>query len=272
LALSFWLFALNGHKRNEKNKARLEFGARFSNGAMKLNLSVLLLGAALLMPFGSHVVFAQDALSGVALHPPYPQAAHELVRRLREQLAAHNPSLEKWAVFYRPQSNLIEVQSSETVWISPRVLPNGPDLEDFDADPALSHPSFSLRVQPLVSPTDYKRFVAENATIDMQLGQMQLQMRGISHKFDSYLPKNEEEKGQVDAYNRLKNSLHVLPDLYFQNISLSWENFNWSRALSFSPSEYADIVSDNPPVWEKEQAEAARVFTQLVSNYQDPQK
>jgi len=239
---------------------------------MKLNLSILLLGAALLMPFGSPVVFAQNAMAKAAPAPIHPEAARELVRRLREQLAAHNPPLEKWAVFYRPQLNLVEVQSSEEVWISPRVLPNGPDLEDFDADPALSHPSFSLRVEPFVSPADYKRFVAENAAIDTQREQMQTQMKGVSHKFDSFLPRTDHEKRQVAAYNRLKSFRHVLPDLYFQDISLSWEDFNWSRALSLDPDKYPGLTDKNSHGWQREQAEAARVFTQLVSRYQAPQK
>jgi len=116
----------------DENKARLEFGARFSNRAMKLKISVMLLGAALLLPFGSRVLFAQDAVTKTSPAPIHPEAARELVRRVREQLAASNPTLKKWAVYYEPESNLIVAQSREMVWMLPPVGINGPPSGSFE--------------------------------------------------------------------------------------------------------------------------------------------
>jgi len=119
---------------------------------------------------------------------------------------------------------------------------------------------------------DYRRFVAENATIDTQLGQIETKMRNTGHKFDSFLPKNEDEKKKVDAYNRLKSSRHVLPDLYFQNIGFSWLYFAGDGAIFRVPSEYPAPVSDKSPAWKKEQAQVADIITALVSHYEVPQK
>jgi len=256
----------------DKNKARLEFGARFSNGAMELNLSVLLLGAVLLMPFGSRVVFAQNAVPKAAYVPPYPEATRELVQRIRGQLAAQSPPLEKWAVFYSPDYKLIKAESSETVWVSPPMQPNGSPFEDLDNEAALRHPSFSLRLERLVSPADYKRFVAGNAAIDTQLGQMQTRMKGISRKFDSFWGRTDHEKRQVAAYDRLKKSRHILPDFYFESISLSWGYVPGSHVIFRIPGESPFAVYDKAPAWEKEQAQVAGILTALVSHYEAPQK
>ena len=173
-----------------------------------------------------------------------------------------------WEVTYKPQYDLIEVQLEQVVIISPDSNFNAnPVLNEHPADAdrpfPLGRPFFWLRVKPFVSPEEYTRLKAENEAIEKRLDEMSEQMQRwrIAHKFDSFMPKNEEEKKKVDAYNNLKNSRHDLPDFYFRNVSLEGPTLWDSETFR---TEAAD--------WQQDQAETIKALLQLLSRYEPEAK
>ncbi len=171
-----------------------------------------------------------------------------------------------WNVNYEPQFDLIEVQSREPVLIEPEATINGAMFEN--REPTSRQFSFSLRVRPLVSLSEYARFQAENAAINDQLAQMQTQMKGIRRKFDSYAPKDAVEKARVDAYNAAKAKIHALPLFYFHDLSLSVAFYDGQPIFSanelFDPKEKTEQL----PQWQRQQKAAALVVAQLLTRYE----
>lgn len=176
-----------------------------------------------------------------------------------------------WSLRYEPQSDLIEVQSREPALIEPEYMINGPLLLE-KPKPTSRHFGFILRVHPLVSTAEYARFQAENAVIAAQLEQMQTQMKGISHKFDSYLPRNAAEKERVDAYNRVKAKTHYLPSFYFRDISLSVFYYNRQPIFGGDALFDPEPASAEQPQWQRQQKAAALKVSELLTRYEPAAK
>lgn len=246
---------------------------------MKSNLSVLLLGAALLTPFGSPVVFAQNAVPKAA--PAQDETACALARLISAGLkqrqsdgVAPEKRLWTWYVSYEPQYDMIKVQRGQAVLVPPTFLPIG--VPESQIKPVMGHPAFGFHVQPFVSPTDYRRFQIENTALSEQLGKMAEQMRDINPDFHNsyvFIPRNEEQKKRVEAYHRVQSSLHDLPDFSFRNISLSCVCFSPDGFGMWRPFRPFSIgTEEGLQGWQREQAEAERVVTQLLAHHDAPQK
>ena len=171
-----------------------------------------------------------------------------------------------WSVNYEPQFDLIEVQSRNPAWIEPEVIINGSPFEE--RKPTSHLFGFALRVKPLVSPAEYVQFKAENAAIYDQMAQMQTQMKGISHKFDSYLPKNAAEKARVDAYNGAKTKIHALPLFYFRNLSLSVAFYDGHPIFDYNELFDSEIQTAQLPLWQRQQKAAALTVAKLLTRYE----
>ncbi len=186
--------------------------------------------------------------------------------------ASPNTPYGSWEVTYQPQYNLIQVQREDEVLITHEPMLN--DSPEPHA-PTLGPPNFLLSVEPFISPEEYARLKAENATINGQLSHMAVGMKDIRHKFDSYLPKNDQEKQKVAAYNKLKASLHDLPDFYFRDISLSWWVLGLGESFVFhQPGEIPAAFKPNARQkgWEYERATTVQAILPLLSRYEpEPQ-
>jgi hypothetical protein len=102
------------------------------------------------------------------------------------------------------------------------------------APAALGQFTLVFHIEPFVSPTDFTERKAQNDEVRKQLSALSEQMRHIPHKFDSFLPRTDDEKKQVEEYKRLRGRLHQLPAYYFRNIS-----FNPGRYMSrYSINDY----------------------------------
>ena len=172
-----------------------------------------------------------------------------------------------WEVTYKPQYDLIEVQLEQVVIISPNSNFNAnPVLNEHPADAdrpfPLGRPFFWLRVKPFVSPAEYTRLKAENEAIEKRLDEMYERMRRqhVARQHDRFMPKNEEEKDLVDAYNDLKYSHHDLPDFYFRNISLSRPIFWGDSRISTEMEETTE--------WQRDQVSIVQALQKLLSSYE----
>ena len=236
----------------------------------------------LLCPVGERAVFAQIAVANSEEAVRNRDAtASSLVRLIEFKLPRQNglnlpaeeaEKLWSWSVWYQPQYNLVDVQCNQLVLMEPEFAFNLSINEK--REPALKKPSFSFRVQPFISPEQYNRLAADNVIIDEQLMRMQGQMMKISRKFDSYSPRNAEEKKKVDQYNRLKTSRHDLPDFYFRDISVSWVWFPGRPSESRHAGKIPNFVTatENQEGWQREQADAAKAVLQLLSRYEPQEK
>ena len=176
-----------------------------------------------------------------------------------------------WNVTYQPQYGIIAVKRDQEVLMRPSAVING---NGEARSPQLAHPGFTLLIEPFVSPTEYARLQAENDATRKQLSEMYDQMlhQRISHKFDSFLPKNEEEKKKVDAYNKLKGTTHHLPDYYFRGVSLSWMSYDQLFRRPGETPRSLTIGADEQKGWESEQAQAVQAILKIVSHYEPEAK
>lgn len=222
---------------------------------------LLLLGALALAPAIGRAAQVQTAPTEIASGERDATAA-ALVRLIAARLDGAF-----WSVRYEPQFDLIEVQSRNPALIEPEYTINGPMLSE-KPKPIARNFGFSLRVESLISTADYASFHAENAALAARLEQMQAQMKGISHKFDSYLPRDAAEKARVDAYNRAKAQRHFLPLFYFRDISLSVVYYNGQSP--FDPLALFDPKPEigEQPQWQRQQKAAALAVSKLLTRYQ----
>ncbi len=186
--------------------------------------------------------------------------AATLVRLMAAQLGGT-----RWKVDYEPQYDLITVESQKPAWIEPEAILND---SPFEKRKPTSHLfGFSLRVQPLISPAEHARLSAENKEIETQLQQMAAQMKDISHKFDSFSPRDTEQKRRVDAYNLLKAKRHSLPHFYFGDISLAVNSY--THQPIFEPVALFDesAPTATEPQWQIQQKRAAHAVAQLLTRY-----
>ncbi len=206
--------------------------------------------------------------------------ACELVRTISFKLPRQNglnlapqTDIWSWDVLYRPQFHTIEIRRDQPVATTSSFTGIN-DGGIRKREPVSIYPEFSFEVQPFVTPEEYNRYKAENNAIDEQLDQMRREMKNINRKFDRHLPKTEDEKKKVDAYNRLKSSRHFLPDFYFRGISLSWARYEGiGFAISRRPGHNPALVTSTELMgWRREQADAAQAVLKLLSRYEPEEK
>jgi hypothetical protein len=177
------------------------------------------------------------------------------VNRLLHAIRAELPK--GWAASYDEECSWLEVSRDEAV-LCVSALPNGLGDEESESF------AFAFRVVEVVHLEDYRRLFAENEQTRKKLGTIYQELieKGVSHKFDSFLPRTKEEEMAVGQYEALKKSLHKIPDFYFGNVSLAWE-FN-------SPGNPVIIVSDD-----RVRDECAKVqenVVRLLSKYEDAEQ
>jgi len=155
-------------------------------------------------------------------------SVNQLLRGIRGELP------KGWAVSYDEEYEWLEVSRNEAI-VSLSALPNGDLFEESEQRTF----AFAFRVIEAVNLKDYRRLRADNErtkTLMIAMYQDRTNKR-ISHKFDSFVPKNKEEEMAVAQYEALKKSLHTLPDFYFGTISLRW-------AFNSSDNRVMSIVDD----------------------------
>ncbi len=188
-------------------------------------------------------------------------SAAALVRLIVVQLDA------TWNVQYRPQFDLIEVQSRQQFLIEQPVFPSQPALFSQPVEDGqtllTTHLEFWLRVKPFISPADYARFQAENAKVEAQLAPMAAQLKRIEGKPGAFWPRNPEEKQLVEQYRLTKAKLHDLPMFYFQDASLDL-TFIYGQPVDLFGN--ADDIGDQAE-WRRQQREAALRVTKLLTRY-----
>ena len=207
-------------------------------------------------------------------------AASALARSIYEQLPEQDKVNQplgtqfwSWDVTYQPQYGTIKVERDQEVLMESGVVINGDGKK---RPPTLARPGFTLLIESFLSPAEYVRFKAENDAVYKQLDEMYEQMlhQRIDHKFDSFLPKTEEEKKTVDAYDKLKRKIHHLPDYYFRNMSVSWVTAGYDE-LFHRPGETPrrfTVRADEQESWEREQAQAVQAVLKIVSHYESEAK
>ena len=140
------------------------------------------------------------------------------VDRLLRVIRAELP--EGWTASYDKEGSWLKVSRDEPV-LSFSALPNRPAGGE---KPERRTFVFAFHVAAVVHPAEYHRLRAENAKIQEKVTALykELVRKKVSGKFDDFLPSTDEEKASVAQYETLKESLHPLPDFYFNDISLEW--------------------------------------------------
>jgi len=93
--------------------------------------------------------------------------------------------------------------------------------------------ALTLRFGPPITREAYGQLVEENDGVSRDTAAMRDRMRHIRHKFDSYLPNTPEDRRLVETYDRLRKSLHDLPDCHDEKHSV-WmgESVAWPCAFA----------------------------------------
>jgi hypothetical protein len=158
--------------------------------------------------------FAMVATLATGEPTPVPE---ESVRNLVERIRAELP--QGWSVSYDAQYAYLEVKRNKPAATNTGGINYGGN-EKRENDVVF----FSLRVLTKVEPAEYDRLAAENARIRKEADAIYQVLNGkrTDRKFDSFSPREEEDKKLVARYEGLKESLHPLPVGYFQDISLDW--------------------------------------------------
>ncbi len=251
---------------------------------MRVKTALLLLCAGLVETAPQCVAQAPTKIAGEAQRERDATAV-ALVRLISEAIAAvevngfdkaaFESKSSRWNVVYRPSSkdgfllDAIRVQSDEEVEMpqSP-TLPNAPMIAPTTIK---APPSFSLSVEPYLSPVEYARLQAKNREIYRQLFELDAQMEDIKrqHKSGRYLPADEAEKLRVKAYEKLEATLtRKFPDFYFRDISLSWSSgFSCGLPYGYNP-EYI-LKTQDKTGWELEQAQVAQKVVKLMTRYEN---
>lgn len=180
------------------------------------------------------------------------QRANELVLRIRTVLP------KGWTVSYEKSYSWLEISRNKSVLLLSE-LPNLPPGEK----PTLRKWLFAFRAMAFVSPADHDRLSAENKRIQNEADALyeELVKRRISQKFDSFSPSTEADKVDVARYEKLKASLHKIPDFYFRDISLKLGIGSPDRPWGF-------IVNERE---REECAEVEKKVIELLSAYESAQ-
>jgi len=146
---------------------------------------------------------------------------------LEEVEAAFEKKLpDGWVVRVDVEKQWIEIEKEGKVLQHPVPLPNA--MGGRQPPPKLERFRVQLEAGEFVSLLEYKRRSAANREIHQRLGAMYESMRGITHKFDSFIPSSDEEREQVRAYEELKAKVHKLPEFFYQE-NASFVLDNWSQ-------------------------------------------
>jgi hypothetical protein len=159
------------------------------------------------------------------------KTVEQLLQQIRSEIPQH------WTVSYEKETSWMEVVRSEPVTLFRYVI-NG----DTSQKPELGEFSFAFRVVPYMKRSDYNRLKAENIRNQREMSTLYetLVKKHVSHKFDSFIVSGDDPNGKlVERYNQLNESLHNLPDYYYQDLTLKSE---WSEWLTGPP--YNQVVDD----------------------------
>lgn len=129
-----------------------------------------------------------------------------------------------WTVRVDGEKQRIEIERVGKVLQNPIPVPNA--MHGQQESPKLERFVVALEVADFVSIEEYKKRREENRRISEELAAMYKSMRGIPHKFDSFIPSNDEEREQVRSYEELKGKRHSLPE-YFYREKVSLVPSNW---------------------------------------------
>ena len=168
----------------------------------------------------------------------------------------HTPLPAGWKVSYQPKNTALIVERNEPVTLNESDMPNGPFTMKGRKPPTIPlHFSIVFDIEPYtLNDAEYTRLKAENVEINKKLTVLYDKMRRIDHKYDDFVPKTENEKKQVDAYNQLKATLHVIPEYRYKDISLVYYD-----PFMMGKYEFNAIVDD------VQRKECGQVFKQVLS-------
>lgn len=149
--------------------------------------------------------------------PLHAKISRDTTDALEELIRAELPK--GWRVSYKKGDECLKVTRSKEDLSRTAFANTHPDEK-----PERRSFALSFRIHPLVTLEEYRRLVGENAKISLEMEKLYeiLQGRGMSQKFDSFIPEKEEDKKLVDRYEALRKSIHDLPDFHFRDISLTW--------------------------------------------------
>lgn len=160
-----------------------------------------------------------------------------------------------WKATYDAKRAALIIERNDPVIENESDMPNG-RFAIAGAPPPTRQGHFFIAfdvVPYTLSDAEYTRVKADNVEINKRLTALYDGMHRINHKFDDFLPKDENEKKQVDAYNQLKSTLHVIPEYRYQHISLAYYDPFWMG------HEFKSVVDAG------QRKECQQVFKQVIS-------
>lgn len=145
--------------------------------------------------------------------PPKKEPIDDLVTQIEEKLP------EGWSVVWEPEYSSLEVLRNEKVeaYFTP---PN----TAIDEKSETSRYRFAFRLRDKVSESEYQQLSSRNQEINKEQAVLydQLIARRVDHKFDSFIPNNDEDRALVTLYDNLKAKENSLPHYHFRDRSLTW--------------------------------------------------
>ena len=89
--------------------------------------------------------------------------------------------------------------------------PAGVDSEEMRKSAIADRYVIVVRVLPRMSDAEYQAAAARNRVVAEKIERQEEGMRGIAHKFDEYLPKDERGRAQVSQLEALEGENRALP-------------------------------------------------------------
>ena len=166
---------------------------------------------------------------------------HHLLQKMQ---AAAAPG---WTVTYDEKLKIMEVTRKELTPISSNIPNPAPGGDDTRID----HFSFWLSVTPLVTRAEYTKQAAENHRTEKKIAEVYARLvasptvGGIQRPHGPPIMEsgpssdNPADQTNIVEYEYLKNSLHDLPDGYFDDISLRWDGQFPTGTFGPAPSDEA---------------------------------
>ena len=186
------------------------------------------------------------------------KTVEKLLQRIRSELPQH------WTVSYAKEHSWLEVVRNKPVaFLHYYINMPAPSPSDSGDPPSLGEFSFAFRVVPYLKRSDYNRLKTENIRNQREMSTLYetLVKKHVSHKFDSFIVSGNDPNGKlVERYNQLQESLHNLPDYFYQDLTLESE---WSEWLTGPP--YKQVTDD---VIRQECAQVMDRVIGLLSKYE----
>lgn len=179
----------------------------------------------------------------------FPKTEQVLLKKVQQLLP------EGWSASYEQEYLSLTIQLDKKVFTE-SLAPNFSGNEK----PELSKYSIAFRLAPFVSLAEYSRMKADNLKIrkEIDLQYQKLLNFRMPQKFNTFIPKTEQEKSAVARYESLKESMHDLPEYYFQDLSLNWI-FNSPKNRISHPTDVRIA---------KECEEVTKKVTELLTAYE----